>query len=223
MVFLASTAHAQPGPADFAIGQEVQSALDINEPIYNGKEHLSYHPSIIGIPYYQTADWQPGTLVYEDVPYKDVFFKYDLVADELVLRHVNGYLSVVLFSPRIKQFTLGDRTFLNLSMDRCEKLKRGIYEQLAVGKLSLFAKRSKLIEEKTMTTYVERKFVTDDRFYVLKDGQYIQVKNEKAILNLFGGQKAAIKSWFKETHLRVKDDPGAAFAKMVEHYNQTNR
>lgn len=221
--FLATSVVAQTDPVLFAAHPEAQSAMDINEPLYNGKEHVYYHPSILGIAYYVTADWQPGTLVFNNVPYKDVFLKYDLVADELVLRHVNGMLSLVLFTPRIQQFTLGDRMFVNMASDKEGKLKPGIYELLATGKLSLYAKRSKWIEEKTLSTSIERKFITRDNFFLFKDGQYLTIKNPKSLFSLLGDQKSTAKAWFKESHIRFKDDPGAAFTKIVEHYNQTNR
>jgi hypothetical protein len=222
-IFFTTSAVAQTGPVLFAAHPEAQSAMDINEPLYNGKEHVYYHPSILGIPYYLTAEWQPGTLVFNNVPYKDAFLKYDLVADELVLRHVNGLLSIVLFTPRVQQFTLGDRMFVNMTADRDGKLKAGFYELLASGKLSLYAKRSKWIEEKTLSISIERKFLTRDNFYVYKVGQYYQVKNPKALFNLLGDRKSEVKAWFKDSHIRFKDDPGVAFTKIVEHYNQTNR
>ncbi|HET7896833.1 MAG TPA: hypothetical protein VFL47_04170 [Flavisolibacter sp.] len=214
---------AQTDSLLFSSLSEGHSPVDAGEPIFVGREHLNYLPSIIGVPYYATPDWQEGTLLYQGILYKDLFLKYDLVADELVVRHLNGIQGIVLFTPRIERFTLGDKMFVHLTAPAGETIKPGVYELLTSGKLSLYAKRSMWIEEKVQTTIIERSFQFRNTYSVLKEGQYYQVKNDKTLRNLLSLKKTEIKSLLKAAQIKFKTNPDAALQIIVAHYNQTNR
>ncbi|MGZ5255914.1 MAG: hypothetical protein ACXWCT_16010, partial [Flavitalea sp.] len=113
---------------DLAIGTS-SSIKDAGEAIYNGREHLGYLPSIKGIAYYTSAEWQPGSIVYRNVSYKNVFLKYDLVKDEVIIRHVNGFTGVTLFTPRVESVIILNKHFVNLPGDG-KLLSAGLYEKV---------------------------------------------------------------------------------------------
>lgn len=210
---------SQSDSMHFAIATESRVANMAGDPIYNGREHIGYHYAIEGIPYYQSIDWQKGRLVYQGVPYKDVFLKYDLVADELVVRHINGYSGVTLFTPRIQSFTLGNKHFVYFSGENKPTLKRGIYEELVKGKVSLYVKRSKLLTEKVVSTVIERKFVDNHTLYLMKNGNYYPVKKERDVLDLLNDKKN-VRAWMKASGIKYKSDPEGALIRIVEYYNQ---
>ena len=201
---------------------ESKEIKDASEPVFNGREHLQYHPSIEGIAYYQTTEWQKGTLVFRDILYKDVFLKYDLVKDEAIIQHINGFTGVTLFTPRIKAFTLENKKFIYLPGNN-EFVQPGIYEELVNGRLSLYAKRSKIIKETVVSTGVERKFIDRNDFYVLREGEFYHIKKEKAMMDLVKEKKDEISSLLKEAGIKHKQHPEAALIKMVEYYNLLSR
>jgi len=220
---LAKASFSQTDSLYFAATLDTRTPTEASDPLFNGREHVNYHPSIEGNPYYFTTDWQKGNLVYRDILYKDVFLKYDLAADEVVVRHINGFTGVVLFTPRIRTFTLGDKLFVTLAGDDRSVIKTGLYEQLVKGNLSLYARRSRLLEEKIVSAVLEQKFVNNDSYYLLKEGKYYPVKKESALLELTGERRGEIKAWMKASGIKFKKNREAAMVSIVEHYNQLSR
>jgi hypothetical protein len=189
--------------------------------IFNGKEHLGYPSSYIGNAYYLSNDWIPGTILYRDVLHNDVFLRYDLVNNEVIIRHFNGYTAVALFTPRVQQFTLGGLNFVQFGED-AGTLPAGIYQELVKGNLSLYVKRSKTIKENVTPGGVEKRFVDKNSYYVLKSGVFYPIKKEGSLLDLIQDKRSEIKNHLKEKELRFRNDPEATLVEITRYYNQSN-
>jgi hypothetical protein len=194
---------------------------DSNSTIYNGIEHLGYSASIEGIAYLETAEWQKGTIVYRDQPYQDVFLKYDLVRDEVILRHFNGFTGVTLFTPRIHAFTMEGSRFVNLPANNGKP--GGIYQEILTGTISMYVKRSKKIDETLLPGRVERKIIQKNSFYLIKDGVLHTIRNEKDVMDLVKDKKAQVRSHFKGRGLKFRKNPEAYLITVVSYYNQSSR
>ncbi len=210
-------AAAQPGVST----RLAPVTLDSNSVVYNGIEHVGYMASIEGIPYYSSIDWIKGTMVYRDQPYTNVDLKYDLIKDEVILRHFNGYVGVTLFTPRLQSFTLGDKKFVNLS--NATGRSTGFYEELVPGAATVYAKRSKKINETLLATGVERKISASNAYYILKDGVLHGVKNEKSVLEILKDHKAEIRAYLKGRGLKFRKNPEAYLLVVASYYNQLSR
>lgn len=207
----------------FSSVYEGKTANSIDALIYNGREHIRYLPMIEGTAYYLSSAWQTGSLVFEGVLYKDVAMQYDLVADELVVRHLNGVTGIVLFTERIQSFNLGDKKFVYLHTGAESMLKPGIYEELVKGQLSLYAKRSKFIEQNIVFNVLEQKFIDNNGLYLLKDDKYYPVKKQKEIFALIADNKREVTAFMKRSKIKYKSNPELAAIKIVEYYNQISR
>ena len=215
----AQLAFSQSDSLIFANAFESKNGNDINAAIFNGREHIGYPPLTEGIPYYGSKDWQPGHVVFEGALYNDVFLKYDLVADRVIVRHPNKVTGIMLFTPRVQSFLLGNRQFVNLAGKESE-LKAGIYEELVKGKTSLYVKRTKLIEESIVMNELVRKVADKNIFYVFKDGHYYPVKKQKSIMDVVADKRNAVSSSLKASKIKFKSNPELAMTKIVELYNQ---
>jgi hypothetical protein len=189
-----------------------------NQEIYNGKAYLGYSSASDGIAFYRTSDWQEGSIVYGDIFYPNVFLKYDLYQNEVVIRHYNGYSAVTLFTPRIQSFSIGNAHFVNLPAEKT--LPPGIYEELVMGKVSLYAKRSKSKKENIAISGIEQKFVQQSSFYVKKENVYYPAKTQSEIMELMKDKKNEIKAHFKANKIRFKRNQEAVLIEMVRYYNQ---
>ena len=58
-------------------------------------------------------------------------------------------------------------------------LKTGFYQQLSMGKVTILAFVSKMIEENIENLRVERNFVPVNFYYALKDGNYYPINKAK--------------------------------------------
>lgn len=200
-----------------------RTATDAGDPLFNGREHINYLSSIEGFAYYQSPEWQTGTLVFQDIAYRNLLLKYDLVADELIVRHINGFTGVALFTPRIQSFVIGNRRFVYLSFVAGSSLQPGIYQELSKGKLSLYAKHSKSIKETVSLGGIERQFIDRNNYYVFLGGNYYPVRKEKDMMDLIQEKRNEIKAFLKESGIKYKADPEAALKKIVDYYNQLSR
>ena len=214
------SAFSQNDSLIFSNAIEARTGSDINAPIYNGQEHAGYSPSIEGIPYYGLREWQQGTLAFQNISYRNVYLKYDLVADQVIVRHPNGITGIILFTRRIQSFTLGGKHFIYLPEDKLSGLKNGIYEELVKGKISLYAKRSKLIDEKIGQNEIERKFIGNDQFYVLKDGNFHPVKRQKTIMTLVGDKRKEVNASLKASKMKFRLNQELTLKQIAQSYNQ---
>ncbi len=207
----------QPALAKVIAGLELKTSDDI----YNGREHIGYLHTIQGIAYYKTNQWQKGSMIYRGVFYPDVYLKYDLVRDELIVRHYNGFQGVTLFSPRLQRFSMGDAHFIYLnSGNEPQAPATGIYQVIGGEALSLLIKRSKKIEETVSNTQVDRKFVDQIAFYIAKDGAYHRIRKESDVLELWKSHRSEIKSLLKAKEIKFKKNPEGALVSIIDYFNK---
>ncbi|MBB1284620.1 hypothetical protein HRH25_09570 [Flavisolibacter sp. BT320] len=207
----------------FAAAMQSKQAANAGDPLYYGRQYVGYPFAAKGIPFYGSEDWQKGDIIYRDVAYSGILLKYDLVKDEVIALHPNGFTPVVLFSPRIQAFTLGESRFIYLTEVETAPHKAGIYEVLSTGPLTLYAKRTMLLNESIVSNVLEREFVRDYSFYVQMDGKLHPIKNEKAILQLVDDKKKESKAALKAAGIKYRKTPEAALRTIVDFYNQTSR
>lgn len=191
----------------------------IEQDIYNGQEHSGYLPAIERNAYYLNSDWQPGNLVYRDIFYPSVFLKYDLIKDELVIRHANGYTGISLFTPRIQRFSMSGKNFVRCTENDPLGLPPGIYEEEAKGNISFYIRHIKKVEENVTTGGIERNVVAADAYYLVKNKVATLIKKEKNIWDLVRDRKNEIKNDLKQKGLSFKHNPEATLTEIVTYYN----
>jgi hypothetical protein len=190
---------------------------DAGIPLYNGIEHLGY-PSYPGSAYYGSNDWQKGSVQYKNVVYTDVYLKYDLVKNELIVRYLDKVRGVSLFTPWIQNFSLANSEFIYFPDHSI--LPSGIYQLGRKGVISWYVKRSKVLVETIINVTVESKFVEKDVFYAVKNNAAYLINNKKTLLHLVEDKKAQMKTYMKTIGSKYKDDRAAFIKKTIDYYNQ---
>src|SRR5436309_15830872 len=79
--------------------QNYQKTLGLSIPLYNGIVHAGYSSSIVGNPYFFSTDWVIGKIQFEGITYENIRLKYDVFADQVVIKHPEGF-GIILYSPR---------------------------------------------------------------------------------------------------------------------------
>ncbi len=204
------------GGIDKAV-QSYHQSLGIGEAIYNGRRHIDYLPANVGIPYYLTKEWQQGNVSYDNILY-NALVKYDEVADEILVRHPEGF-AIVLFSPRVSEFSFPGHHFLYINNDNHVGLAAGFYEQLQKGRLTILVKRSKVVLETVAGTAVERKFDESNTYYAIKDGKTYTVKKMNNVMELVADQKKEIQQYLKKNKVKFRKNKELALTRIAEYYN----
>ena len=189
-------------------------------PLYNGIQYVPEPFRIEGIPFIVSEEWQKGYVVYDDVLYENILMKYDQSKDQLVITpDMQGGMFIVLFSPRVKEFSFDGYKFVNMADGMPEK---GYYQQLVSGKVDVFARKTKYINEKIEPTGITRTYIEKTRYYILKDGKYNTIKNKNDLLSVLRESRPAIEEALKQKNLRYRDAPEQNITTAAELYNKAN-
>lgn len=196
-----------------------QQQEGLSSPLYNGIVHVGYPKTIAGLPYYFSYDWVTGSVFFENSLYKHVPIKYDLIADQLVVKRPDGF-GINLFSPRVGWFTINDSKFVFIDGKHFNgSLAPGFYQEMQDGKVQLFYKRSTRINEK-ITNRVEQQFVDAVKFYIVRNGNVHEVKNLSSVLTVFNDHRKELKEFLRANKLKYRKYPETVLNKMTAYYNQ---
>lgn len=190
--------------------------------IYNGILYYSYSSLIEGVPFYRTGEWHKGTVLFDEIWYKDIFMRYELVSDQLIVaKDTSTGIYISLYSPRVKEFSYSGMQFLRLNKkDASPAPETGFYHILVSGKLTALRRSVKVIEEKLEANKVDRWFEEKTKYYMLKDGIYHHVNNKKDILSVCKDHKKEVQQFLSKKKLKYRQNPETMIVLVAGFYNQ---
>jgi hypothetical protein len=189
--------------------------------VFNGKEYVDFDSYIKGHQKFESEDWEEGSIEYDGIRYENIPMFYDLVKQEVVVQHYDLYYKITLLNERITRFSLLGHTFTRLVADTTTSpvIRTGIYDQLYDGKVKMLVKRAKIIYETLSPQGREQEFLSQDGYFLWKDGVYYPVKSKKSVLNVFKNQKKALQKYLRENRIVFKENREKAMAKMAAYYD----
>lgn len=190
-----------------------------NAPIYEGFPW----PFIAGHQFYHSDSVYVGSVNYDGLDYHNISMHYDLIHDELIIRHPNGF-RIELIKNNVNSFVINNEKFIKLrevlfpgSLDSIS-----YYHQLfSSPNISMLAKRVKKIQETAGRQSVERTVFSKNFYYILKNGVYYPIKNKKTLLEVLKDKKQEVQQFIKNKKLRFKEFEQAA-VQTVSYYDQLN-
>jgi hypothetical protein len=185
--------------------------------IYNGLAYQPYDRGVTGTPYLYSANMLKTVIRYDGLAYDSISALYDLVRDELIIADPKDEL-ITLYRGKVEEFTFvaTARSFYRLTVDGVP----GYYELLTPGKTSLYAKRSKKLEESIVDGQLHRFITSHDSYYLLKDGIFYPVHSKHKLLQLTGDKKKEIRQYESTHHAQ---DSETDMRQIVDYYNQLSR
>ena len=192
-------------------------------PLYNGVEHLDYHPHTIGKPYFLSLDWINGTIYTNGLIYKNVPMKYDLVKDRVIIRHHNGFYKIELVSQQIDSFLISGHSFSRLQPNR-ELLipSMGFYEVVHTPLIQLVIKRQNKVVEFIDNRVLARRVEERTQVFADREGKRYTINNLKDLLELMPEHRKAIQRHLKKEGIRYRKDKVQAATTAIAFYNQLN-
>jgi hypothetical protein len=209
-----SASHALAAASIFL--QTLQSGKEI----YSGPEHIEYLPSIEGVAYFGSNEWQAGQVQYDGMLYPDEILRYDLSKDRLILKRPDAF-AIELRSEKVDWFSLAGHVFVNEKNETIMGRAPGFYDQLASGELTILARRRKIYEERVEETRVLRKFTEETSYYAVVNNKARQIRNIRSLLELTGSKSGDIQQQLKRAGIKFKKNPEAALTIAARVYNQT--
>jgi hypothetical protein len=189
--------------------------------IHNGRVFYGY-PGVLGDAFFPETGWQKGSILFDGTWYHDIFLRFDIYKDEVVVLHPNT-TPVRIISERVQQFYFHGQDFVRLNPDNDNIIKSGFYQRLTNGAVTIFARRHKKIEENIVELAIERKFVSSSQYYVLKDGIYHVINKQKSLLDLLKDSRQNIVQHLNQQKLRYKNNKEKTIIEIAKFYNQSHQ
>ena len=201
-----------------AIGVYYQN-LGEESPLYNGSEYIEYAYTLQeGHPFFQVVNFINGNVNVDGMIFHDVPMLYDIVKDQLIIQDFQKVYKINLPADRVRQFFLLGHLFVHLNAS--DQVKTGFYDQLYKGKISLFAKREKKILEKYSNIQISKVVISQNVYYIKKDGVYYTIKNKSSLFSALKSKKKEVQQYLKSNDIKFKREPERAMMMAVKYYDQ---
>lgn len=196
--------------------------------VFDGNEYIAHNFRIQGFPFYPLDSLQAGNVIYNGVYYRDLRMQYDVVRDELAIKPAESGFRVRLRSELVTAFSINTDRFVRFASPddggNAVGLTTGFYEMLYDGKTQVVSRRIKTINEDVSSGTYKANYVQKDRFYVLKDGAYHDVKSKRSVLGLFDGQTRELRKYIRANDLPFKGERhGSSIARIAQRYDELTR
>jgi hypothetical protein len=194
--------------------------LDGQQFYFNGGAYVEPQRTGETHPFFETDEWQHGSIVFDHEPYENLLLLYDVMSDKLVTETIHGNL-MALNSEKINSFTINNHHFVFLKSNETKKglPRAGFYEVLYDGAAKVFALHTKSRQEEVEITDYRIRFDEKHRYYILKSGKYYPVKNKRSVLKVFAEQRHSLKSLMKKNGVDFNENREQAIASIARLYD----
>jgi hypothetical protein len=213
--------YAQTDSAAYAQAlAQFHQALFPENGLYNGGEYIDYASTLKnGHPYYGSILSQDGWVSYDGMRYERLQLWYDIVIDGLILEPPSVAYKMQLLNPKVEAFTLGDHRFVRLVRDSTRDIRTGFYELLYSGKVRLYRKSSKNIQEYVTAQAVERYIYADSTYYLERGGRFVLVDHRRSLLDALADKRHDVQVFIRRNKLSLKRGKDESLTKIITYYD----
>jgi hypothetical protein len=186
-----------------------ENSYPINDEYINGFIYPVPKIGILGDPYFNSMDWSTGTLFINGKTYPNIFMKYDIIIDELVIK-VKTELSVerliAINKSQVDSFLIGSALFVNSRNLFPNENKNTYYEKIYQGRLSLYRQFQKTFIEMYNSSSPNGKFSTQKSYsYIFSNQKLTGVNNTKSFFACFEkAEHDKIRKFLKSKNISYK-------------------
>lgn len=186
----------------------------------NGRVYYIYDSRMEEHQFFENRKWDHGAVIFEGQRFDSIPMIYDIVKDELVIRHLNGD-PMILPSEKVEAFSNNGQVFKWFESGKGieSQMRTGFYNIFYEGPSRLLIRRSKVRQEKIVDKRVISIFPQKDFYYVRKGNQYHFVRTKKSVLNLFPEHKRAMRKVLRDENIKFRSDRAQAIGRMVATYD----
>ena len=181
-----------------------------NTSLFNGLEYIELYRTINERhKFFESSDFQAGSIVYDGQFFDRVPLKYDLNVDELLFNvgYNYPYPTLILFTSKIKSFTLGKSDFIQINNTEGETAMAGFYEVLMNKESVTLLKKNKKKRFKRIkgnTVYYE--FDNDNSFYISYKNNFHEIDSKNDIIRVWPDKKEYINEYYNSALRKTNED-----------------
>jgi len=184
-----------------------------NVNIHQGSEYKKKQRSVNGEhSFFKSSEFVKGAIFYQGEKYSNVYFKYDLYEQKLIVRFhelSSTGVTIQLFNNNVKRFNLHNTPFVWVeSTDVKGKSISGFFEEAySAPSLKLLIKISKHKKEVAYNGRMLAEYKKNrNEYFLWYKNQYTKIKSKKNIINILPSLKKQVNSFYrKHASLRKKN------------------
>lgn len=188
----------------------------------NGLAHLNFDKTATNQNRYLTDEFKKGSINYNEQIYFDLFLKYDIYSDELVLRPYDeaNTTKINLIKDNIKSFIIGNEKFTNVKELNTSIFKGGYYEEVLIkNNITLYIKYYKEKKKSTKDEINLIDYVPKYEFILFKENKYNLISEKKEIITLFPDDKRKINDFYLMNRDLRKENPSLFMKNLIRYIN----
>lgn len=190
-----------------------------------GTGHLNFDNTIDNQHrYYTTNEFKNGSIVFNGQNHYNIDLKYDIFADELVIRPYpeRVRIQINLLKEKINSFKIENENFVNLKQQNTA-YKGGYYQETVVGEnCILYIKYIKLKTQIIKDNFLLTSYIPQYEFLLLKEGKFILINDQSEIVKLYPTEKRKINDFYSINKNLKKENPGLFMKKLMKYINNYN-
>ena len=213
LLFASLGASAQK-PESFAVSLYQQSMAG-SQHLYNGSEFIPYRSVKDEHPYFLHDALIKGSIKYDGLWYTSVPMRFDIERNALIIEYYYNTFLLELAVPKIEEFIIEDKRFVNIKPESYSGLSPGFYEVLYIGKSSLFRLWIKTLHETIVDNEIKRSYKVSEEYYVVMKGIAHKVSGMRGLSGLMEDKKKDIKVF-------LKTNRNASMSGLLGYYDSLN-
>lgn len=196
-----------------------------NASLYNGAEYIAPKQLIEGFPFFGRENYFEGRIVSSGVSYFDVPIQYDLVNDALLIWSYDRSILLMLNSEKVERFHLGNESFIRGSLIKNDdaQIRKGFFQLIHEGQSMAVSKKQKVVVQKTASDKSYAFYKQFDSYYLIINGDWIQVASQKSVINALKNNKDAIKAFINKQQLNFRKSPELFLKEVLTYYETLNQ
>jgi len=187
--------------------------------LINGIKYFYLYSDIEGHPFLGENRFYTGSLVIADREYRDVYLKYDLYNQNMILQYnpfSGGIDQILLKNEDIHEFKIDGKLFRKYSFP---ETGTRFYQVVTSGKIYCLYYWEKILNYSTLSSYyfTPQKKVS----YIVKNGKPYRFKNKRQFRKLFPVQhQKEIKQFIRKNKIRLKNESDDSMRRLFVFCNQ---
>ena len=196
-----------------SLKKTADSVYGSSHELVNGELYYQSNLYAKGSPFYRSNDWLKGSVSINGTKHQNVFLKYNIETDQLILRPSlkNGMsTAIVLNTPFVESFYLLNNLFINSEQYKSKELKSAFVQEIYKGDFSFLASYKVLfITDYNDKSPYGRYSDVSKNYFIFQNGNVTKIASKKALTEYFEANKKDVRKLIKKEKIRFKKaNPG---------------
>ena len=190
----------------------------LDQNLVNGVKFYKSPEAVSGIEFFKDAKSSPGQISVNGIRYPDVFLKYDLVKQDVILEYnypPGGKMQIIIDKEKVTEFEIFEKTFKKY---RFPSTGEHFFQTITVGDLVCLIYWTKIRVPSTSSMHYAYLYTEENRkTYLLIENQLYQFSGQRSFLNLFPEYKEEIKKFIRRHQLEIRNVSDGDLVRLLEY------